>query len=110
MSEQDIELQRRFTEAFNARDVDALIALCDPNIEIHSTFAELGAVYHGHDGLRRWHRDFETPGRTFAWKSSRTSISASRYWCSACGTGAGGRAAWTLRCRPPRWPDGATAP
>jgi ketosteroid isomerase-like protein len=69
MSEQDIELQRRFTEAFNARDVDALIALCDPNIEIHSTFAELGAVYHGHDGLRRWHRDFED-----AWENVRVEV------------------------------------
>ena len=66
MSEQDVELQRRFTEAFNARDVEALIALSDPSVEIHSTFAELGAVYHGHAGLRRWHRDFDD-----AWEEVR---------------------------------------
>jgi hypothetical protein len=59
VSGENVELQRRLTEAFNARDIDAFIALCDPNIELHSTFAELGAVYHGHDGVRRWHQDFE---------------------------------------------------
>jgi ketosteroid isomerase-like protein len=71
VSEQNVELQRRFTEAFNARDVEALIALCDPNVEIHSTFAELGAVYHGHAGLRRWHRDFED-----AWDEVRVEAEA----------------------------------
>jgi ketosteroid isomerase-like protein len=59
VSEEDIELQRRLTDAFNARDVDAFIALCDPNVEVHSTFTELGAVYHGHDGVRRWHHELE---------------------------------------------------
>jgi hypothetical protein len=59
VSEEDIELQRRLTDAFNSRDIDAFIALCDPNVEVHSTFTELGAVYHGHDGVRRWHHDFE---------------------------------------------------
>jgi ketosteroid isomerase-like protein len=59
VSEQNVELQRRLTDAFNARDIEAFIALCDPKVEVHSTFAELGAIYHGHDGVRRWHRDFE---------------------------------------------------
>ena len=59
MSEQNVELQRRLTNAFNARDLEAFISLCDPDVEVHSTFAELGAIYHGHDGVRRWHRDFE---------------------------------------------------
>ena len=62
----NVELQRRFTEAFNARDVEALIALSDPNVEVHSTFAELGAIYQGHAGLRRWHRDFDD-----AWEKVR---------------------------------------
>jgi ketosteroid isomerase-like protein len=66
VSEENVDLQRRFTKAFNARDVDALIALSDPNVEVHSTFAELGAVYQGHAGLRRWHRDFEE-----AWEEVR---------------------------------------
>jgi hypothetical protein len=44
---------------FNTRDIEALIALCDPAIELHSVFAAVGAVYHGHDGMRRWHRDLQ---------------------------------------------------
>jgi hypothetical protein len=58
MSEHDVELTRRYIAAFNARDIEALIMYCDPSIELHSTFAAVGgAIYRGHDGLRRWHRD-----------------------------------------------------
>jgi ketosteroid isomerase-like protein len=60
VSEQNVELHRRAVEAYNARDTDAFIALCDPQIEVHSVFAAPGGtVYHGHDGVRRWHRDLE---------------------------------------------------
>src|SRR5437870_7315219 len=60
MSEHNVELTRRYIEAFNARNIEAFIAYFDPSIELHSVFAAIGgAVYHGHDGLRSWHRDFE---------------------------------------------------
>jgi len=40
--------------------VEAFVAFCDPEIELHSTVTVPGgAVYHGHDGVRRWHRDLE---------------------------------------------------
>ena len=58
MSRENVELHRRFVEVFNRRDIDSLIAFCDPGIEFHSAFAAVGgAVYHGHDGVRRWHED-----------------------------------------------------
>jgi ketosteroid isomerase-like protein len=58
VSERNLELMRRFNEAVNARDVDALIALSDPDIELHSAFAAVGGeTYRGHDGLRRWQGD-----------------------------------------------------
>ena len=61
MSEHNVELHRRTMEAFNARDVEAWIALADPQIEFHSAFAAVGgAVYHGHDGLRRYFRDLDS--------------------------------------------------
>jgi SnoaL-like protein len=42
----------------NESDEDALIALCDPQMEVHSIFAAVGgAIYHGHDGVRKWQRD-----------------------------------------------------
>jgi hypothetical protein len=53
MSERDVELYRGFTEAYNARNVEAMIACCDPNVEWHSTFATVGGVYRGHGGVRR---------------------------------------------------------
>lgn len=60
MPERSVELHRRVYQAFNARDVDALIALSDPSIEIRSVFGEVsGAVYHGHDGVRNWQADLE---------------------------------------------------
>ena len=58
MSEGNIELLRHALEAYNTRDVEELISYCDPGIEFHSAYAAIGgAVYRGHDGMRRWHRD-----------------------------------------------------
>jgi ketosteroid isomerase-like protein len=60
VSAQNVELHRRFNAAFSVRDIEGLIALCDQQIEFHSLFAAVGdTVYHGHDGLRRWHGDLE---------------------------------------------------
>jgi ketosteroid isomerase-like protein len=60
MSQENADLVHKALEAFNTRELDAMLALADPNCEWHSTFAVVGgAVYHGHDGLRRWHRDME---------------------------------------------------
>jgi uncharacterized protein len=55
MPEQNVDLHRRLVEAFDTRDVEAYIACCDPQIELHSEKTSPGgAVYHGHDGLRKW--------------------------------------------------------
>jgi ketosteroid isomerase-like protein len=60
VSRQNVEVARGFTEAFNAHDVEGIIATCAPDVELHSTFAAVGgAVYHGHDGVRSWYRDIE---------------------------------------------------
>jgi hypothetical protein len=58
MSQENVELHRRAVEAYNAHDVENFIRFCDPSVEAHSVFAAVGgAVYHGHDGLRRFFRD-----------------------------------------------------
>jgi ketosteroid isomerase-like protein len=55
MAEPNVELHRRFIEAYNARDLEALIASADPSVEFHSAFANVaGTVYHGHDGIREF--------------------------------------------------------
>jgi uncharacterized protein len=60
MSQKNVEVVRVFTEAFNAGDIDAVVACCNPNVEFHSTFAAVGGgVYHGHEGIRRWYLDLQ---------------------------------------------------
>lgn len=59
MSHHNVELLRRTIEAYNARDLEGFIAFFDPDVEFHSSFAGVGAVYHGHEGLRSWHQDLE---------------------------------------------------
>lgn len=60
VSRENVELHRRLVEAFSARDVEGLVALCDRQVEWHSLFAAVGdTVHRGHDGVRTWHRDLE---------------------------------------------------
>jgi hypothetical protein len=60
VSEENVELYRRLLLALSGRDEDSLVAFCDPSIEVHSVFAVVGgAVYHGHEGVRRWQRELQ---------------------------------------------------
>ena len=56
MSQENVELLYRAHDAFNRRDLDALLALCDPDVEFNSArmLVEGGGDYHGHDGVRDW--------------------------------------------------------
>jgi hypothetical protein len=57
------ELARRFIDGFNRRDADALVALSHPRIEFLPTIlVGQRAVYHGHEGLRRWVEDLNASG------------------------------------------------
>ncbi len=46
------ELSRKAYEAISGDDVDAFVALADPNVEFNSIVE--GKTYHGHDGVREW--------------------------------------------------------
>jgi ketosteroid isomerase-like protein len=60
MSERNVELTRRIIDVWSSRDIEAIIACCDPRIEWNSTFAAVGgAVYHAHEELRSYQRDME---------------------------------------------------
>jgi ketosteroid isomerase-like protein len=60
MPERRVEVLRQVIAAYNARDSEAFIGYFDPSIELHSAFSAVGGgVYHGHDGLRAFFRDFE---------------------------------------------------
>ena len=59
MSEENVELQYRAADAFNRRDLDAILALADPDVEFTSRLVgvEGGGPYRGHDGLCSWWED-----------------------------------------------------
>jgi ketosteroid isomerase-like protein len=60
MSERNVELMRAFIEAWNTRDISAIIPFCDPSVEYDSVHSAVGGgVYRGHDGMRRYQRDLE---------------------------------------------------
>jgi len=56
MSQENVELVYRLNDAFKRRDLDAYLALCDPEVEYYSRFGELegGGPYRGHEGVRSW--------------------------------------------------------
>jgi ketosteroid isomerase-like protein len=57
VSQEKIEIVRRSFDAFNDRDVDAVLAdwADDVVMTLHGGFADLmGSEFVGHDGVRRW--------------------------------------------------------
>jgi ketosteroid isomerase-like protein len=58
MSQENVELLYRANDAFNRRDLDALLALADPDIEFAPRILDLEKrPYRGHDGIRSWWED-----------------------------------------------------
>jgi ketosteroid isomerase-like protein len=58
MSGENVELYRRGIEAFNRRDLEAFLALADPDVVgISRVLAIEGGSYRGHDGTREWWKD-----------------------------------------------------
>jgi ketosteroid isomerase-like protein len=55
MSQENIDLVRRSYELWAARDLDGLLELTDPDVEIHSLLTEAETTsYRGHQGVREW--------------------------------------------------------
>jgi ketosteroid isomerase-like protein len=54
MSQENVELAYRAVDAFNRRDLDALLALTDDDVEVFSLLVPMEGGFHGHDGVRRW--------------------------------------------------------
>jgi ketosteroid isomerase-like protein len=56
MSQENVELLYRAYDAFNRRDLDAFLALCDPKIEFTTFNLQLegGSSYRGHRGVRNY--------------------------------------------------------
>ena len=72
MSEQNVELHRRIEDAFNRRDIEAIIACMDPSVEYHPLLSAIGTTaYHGHEGMRSWFGQLDD-----AWEELRTEAEA----------------------------------
>jgi ketosteroid isomerase-like protein len=56
MSQENVEAARRAFEAVDRHNLDAYLALMDPNVEITSRLIGQGTFY-GHDGAREWWGD-----------------------------------------------------
>jgi ketosteroid isomerase-like protein len=54
MSLENVELAHRSIDAFNRRDLDALLALMDDDVQGFPPLASLEGDYRGHAGIRRW--------------------------------------------------------
>jgi ketosteroid isomerase-like protein len=66
MSQENVEVVRGAHEAFNRRDVAALLALLDQEVEWIPILAALeGRVYRGHAGVRRWIQELDTDWEAF---------------------------------------------
>ena len=76
MSQENVELLYEANDAFNRRDLDAVLALADSEVEFFPRILELegGGPYRGHDGIRRWWESWK--------KSPPTGVARSR----TCGT------------------------
>ena len=55
---QNVELLYRSYDALNRRDLDAYLALLDPEVEFTPRILEMesGSSFRGHDGIREWWR------------------------------------------------------
>jgi ketosteroid isomerase-like protein len=69
MAEHGDEVVRRFAEAITRSDVDAAVAVCDPEVEFLSVLAVDGRAYVGHDGIRQYFYDINS-----AWEEWRVDI------------------------------------
>ena len=54
MSQENVELTSRAFQAFNERDIDAVLAGLHDEVEAFPRLAAVEGGYSGHDGVRRW--------------------------------------------------------
>jgi ketosteroid isomerase-like protein len=57
MSEENVALYRRVIGAYNAGDLDALLALLDPGVKFVARTSGVEGAGTGHDGVRSWWDD-----------------------------------------------------
>jgi ketosteroid isomerase-like protein len=113
MSQENIERHHRVIEVFNRRDLDAFLALMDPDVEFtpYERAMEGLGPYHGHDDVRVWwENSFEAfpdlSGEYYAVQGwGDTTVATGRLY----GTGAGSGAPFDRQlCTAAKWREGKT--
>ena len=60
MSEENVEIVRRFHDAYAQGDFRTSMSCFDPDVEFSPPSFQPGAsIYHGHEGVRKWSRDLD---------------------------------------------------
>jgi ketosteroid isomerase-like protein len=56
MSQENVSLFQKAIEAYNRRDIEAMLVLSHPEAEWYPVTAQIEGddAYHGHEGLRQW--------------------------------------------------------
>ena len=109
MSQEDVQSFKRAVEAYNRRDVQAVLDELDPEVEWHPGLwpglpALLGgeaAVGRGHEGARKLLGDVYDALQSFTSSCPRYVTSAPTCWRSAGSTCKAGRAGSRPSCRGP---------
>jgi ketosteroid isomerase-like protein len=67
MSQRNLEVARRWTEAYNSRDIEGLLDLSDPDIEFRSIFAgiESGGAFRGRTGVFEYFKAIDDAYESF---------------------------------------------
>ena len=60
-----VEVVERMITAVNERDIDAYLACCAPEIELHTPLADIGGVYDGPEAIRRFFADLSDTAPDF---------------------------------------------
>jgi ketosteroid isomerase-like protein len=72
MSETNVAAAKRIYEARNRRDIDAVLAECDPDVEWHPHLATLsGRPIRGHEGIREYMASLREEWKSFRHQPER---------------------------------------
>ena len=75
MSQENVEVFKRGVEAYDLRDIDALLEDLDPDVEWQPVLQVLlggeATVYRGHQGVRDWFRELDAGSPSFTSRSLR---------------------------------------
>jgi ketosteroid isomerase-like protein len=65
MSRENVEVVRRWIDAYNGRDMEGVIGLTDPDFQFRSYFVGIESVFHGHEGLRTYFTQLDDAYESF---------------------------------------------